>query len=103
MHKDIDDQLRANADSNFNLDRDATEFVTNQLLLKRDLDWTDAYFKTGVWATEKTGVASAPTSGQFLQWSDAGVGPARPVANLRSSTSSSRPASRPTSWSSAPT
>jgi hypothetical protein len=30
VHKDIDDQLRANADSNFNLDRDATEFITNQ-------------------------------------------------------------------------
>ena len=72
VHKDIDDQMRANADSNFNLDRDATEFVTNQHLLKRDIDWTASYFTTGVWATEKTGVASAPTAGQFVQWDNAG-------------------------------
>lgn len=68
VHKDIDDQLRANADSNFNLDSDATKFVTNQLLLKRDIDWAAQYFKAGVWATEYTGVASAPTGNQFLQW-----------------------------------
>ena len=71
VHKDIDDQLRANADSDFNLDRDATEFVTNQHLLKRDMDWTNAYFKTGVWATEKTGVDADPGRREFLQW-DAG-------------------------------
>ena len=47
VHKDIDDQMRANADSNFSLDSDATKFVTNQLLLRRDLDWAAAYFKTG--------------------------------------------------------
>lgn len=68
VHKDIDDQTRANADSNFKLDADATKFITGQLLLKRDLDWADTYFTTGVWDTEYTGVASTPTSGQFLQW-----------------------------------
>lgn len=68
VHKDIDDQTRANADSNFSLDSDATKFVTGQLLLKRDLDWADTFFKTGVWATEHTGVASAPGASQFLQW-----------------------------------
>lgn len=80
VHKDIDDQVRANADSNFNLDRDATEFVTNQHLLKRDIDWTNAYFKTGVWATQKTGVASAPAANQFLQWNNAGSDPLQDVA-----------------------
>jgi len=80
VHKDIDDQVRANADSNFNLDRDATEFVTNQHLLKRDIDWTNAYFKAGVWATEKTGVATGPTANQFLQWDNAGSDPLQDVA-----------------------
>ena len=32
VHKDIDDQARANADSQFNLDRDATQLITNDLL-----------------------------------------------------------------------
>ena len=80
VHKDIDDQIRANADSNFNLDRDATEFVTNQHLLKRDVDWTNAYFKAGIWATEKAGVAAAPAANQFLQWDQASSDPLSNVA-----------------------
>lgn len=75
VHKDIDDQLRANSDSNFNLDSDATKFITGQMLLKRDIDWATRYFKTGVWATEFTGVVSAPTTGQFLQWNQAASDP----------------------------
>lgn len=74
VHKDVDDQLRANADSNFNLDRDATEFVTNQLLLKRDLDWNSAYFTSGVWNTDKVGGTD------FQQWSDAGSDPIGDIA-----------------------
>jgi hypothetical protein len=74
VHKDVDDQLRANADSNFNLDRDATEFVTNQLLLKRDLDWNGTYFKSGVWNTDLAG------GDDFGQWSDAGSDPIGDVA-----------------------
>lgn len=69
VHKDIDDQLRSNADSNFNLDRDATEFITNQLLLKRDLDWNDKYFKSGVWNTDYAGGTD------FSKWSEAGSDP----------------------------
>lgn len=69
IHKDIEDQVRANADSNFKLDADATRFITGQLLMRRDLDWVDAYFKTGVWATEYDGVtSSSPSSSQFTQW-----------------------------------
>jgi len=75
VHKDIDDQLRANADSNFNLDSDSTKFITNQLLLKRDLDFAATYLQTGVWATEYTGVSASPTGSQFLQWNNASSDP----------------------------
>jgi hypothetical protein len=68
VHKDVEDQVRANADSNFRLDSDATKFITGQLLLKRDIDWAAEYFASGIWDTEHTGVASAPTAGEFLQW-----------------------------------
>lgn len=74
VHKDVDDQLRANADSNFNLDRDATEFITNQLLLKRDLDWNASYFQPGVWAKDLVGGTD------FTKWSDAGSDPIGDVA-----------------------
>ena len=64
VHKDIDDQIRANADSVFSLDKQATEFITNQLLLKRDIDWNNTYFKSGVWGTNKTGTTD------FTKWDD---------------------------------
>lgn len=75
VHEDIDDQTRANADGNFELDADATELCAGQLLLLRDLDWTSTYMRTGVWGTEFTGVASAPSTGQFLQWNQSGSDP----------------------------
>lgn len=70
VHKDIDDQVRANADSVFSLDRDATEFVTNQMLLKRDVDWNATFFQAGVWDTEYDGGTA-----DFTEWSDASSDP----------------------------
>jgi len=83
VHKDIDDQVRANADSTFKLDSEATQFITNQLLLKRDIDWVARYFKTGVWGTDLTGVASGPTSNQFVQWNNASSDPIKLFADLQ--------------------
>lgn len=83
VHKDIDDQVRANADSNWSLDKDSTKFVTNQLLLKRDLDWNNTYFKTGVWGTDYTGVSASPSGNQFLQWNDAASDPIVQMAELQ--------------------
>ena len=89
VHKDIDDQLRANADSNFILDRDSTEFVTNQLLLKRDVDWANSYFKAGVWDVDFTAGSIAYNgltqngyagAGFASKWSDAGSDPIGDVA-----------------------
>lgn len=54
MHKDIGYQTRANADSQINLDRDATQFVTQRLLLKQEIKWVSDCFATSVWATDAT-------------------------------------------------
>lgn len=54
FHKDIDDQLRANADSVFQLDQQGTEFVTQKLLLRRENRWISSFYKTGVWGTDIT-------------------------------------------------
>jgi hypothetical protein len=77
IHRDIDDQVRANADSNFRLDSDSTKFITNQLLLKRELDWNARYFQWGVWATQYEGVAAGVGAGEFLQWNDTASDPIR--------------------------
>jgi hypothetical protein len=66
IHKDIDDQIRANAD--MDIDRDATEWVTQQLLLKKDIQWAQNFFVPAVWTGALAGVAAAPTAGQFIQW-----------------------------------
>jgi Phage major capsid protein E len=48
-HDDVDDQTRSNADEPIDLDRDATLFVTQVLLLRREIQWTLSFMKTGVW------------------------------------------------------
>lgn len=80
----IDDQTRANADSNFKLESEATQFVTNQLLLAREIDFVTTYLSSGSgWATTYTGVAAAPAGGQFLQWNDAGSDPLTDLATWK--------------------
>jgi len=54
MHKDIGYQARNNADAGINLERDAVEFVTQRLLLRREVQWVADYFVTGVWGTSTT-------------------------------------------------
>ncbi len=83
VHKDIDDQLLANYDSPLDPDRDATLFVTQQLLLKRDIDWRDAYFKTGVWATDVTGVSGTPSTNQVKQWNLSGSDPIVDIQTMK--------------------
>lgn len=60
VHKDVDDQIRANADAAINPDRDATEFVTRDLMLEQELDWASKYFSTGIWTGSTTGTDVTP-------------------------------------------
>lgn len=62
LHKDIDDQLRANADAPLNLDAASTEFVTRGLMLRREKDWAGKYFTTGIWTGSSTGGDITPTT-----------------------------------------
>lgn len=54
FHKDVDDQVRANADAPLNMDRDATQFVTQKLLIRREVRWMSNFFQAGVWGTDLT-------------------------------------------------
>lgn len=60
------DEVRDNADQPYDLDRDATLFVTDKIQMKREASFAGNYFKTGVWP-EKTGAA---TGGDFVWFSD---------------------------------
>lgn len=76
LAKDIDDPTRANADPQFDLDGEAVDYVTDQILKAQDKEFVDNFFTTAVWdgassSTDMTGQAApASTSSNFLQWSD---------------------------------
>jgi hypothetical protein len=55
IHKDIDKYTRANADDGINLDSEATEFVTQRLLVRKERAWATNYFTTSIWGTDVTG------------------------------------------------
>lgn len=54
IHKDVSDDVRANADAAIRIDQDATQFVTQQCMIFRDVQWAEDYFVTGVWTNEST-------------------------------------------------
>jgi len=74
-HKDVTEEDRVNSDAPLNADRDAVDFVSFKLLLKREVLWAQKYFTPGIWTTEVTGVGASPGAGQFLQWNDANSTP----------------------------
>lgn len=70
LHKNVGDQTRANADQPLDMDRDATLWLTQRMLLRQEIQWASDYFTTSVWDTDITGVASSPSSSQAIYWSD---------------------------------
>lgn len=70
FHKDIGDQIRANADPAVDIETTSSEFCTQRLLIRRDRLFVSQYLTTGIWATDVTGVASGPSGSQTIQWND---------------------------------
>lgn len=81
LHKDIDDDTRANSDTVLKPDMDAANFLTHQALIRREKIWVANFFATSKWTTDVTGVASGPSASQFLQWNDAN---STPLEDIRS-------------------
>jgi hypothetical protein len=79
-HKDIPDEVRANSDAVLNPDRDATAFVSHKALIKREKIFVAKYFTASVWTNDWSGVVSAPSGNQVLQWNDAA---STPIQNVR--------------------
>lgn len=94
LHKDVFDQIRANEDSPLNSDRDATEWLTLQAMIKKEKDFANKYMKGGIWVFEADGVASAPTaaasfdptnagSNDKLHWNDANSNPIEDIRQAK--------------------
>lgn len=86
LHKDIGDPEAANADDPYNLERDATQWLTEQALISRDVTWASNYFTTGKWtgvtgsAQDITGVSGTPSTNQVEQWNEAA---STPIADVK--------------------
>lgn len=83
LHYDVADQIRDNSDSVINLDRDATEFVTQQLMLKREQDFAAEYFAGSQWTGSTTGSDITPAT----KWDAAS---STPIEDLRAQMTSVR-------------
>lgn len=87
VHMDVSDPERANADPAVNLDADATEYVTQQVLLAEEKDFvTIAMSSASGWdgassSTNMTGQANpSSTTSNFRQWNDVA---STPIEDIR--------------------
>lgn len=85
IHKDIDDQIRSNADIPLDMDRDSTLWVTQQLLLKKEQIFFNKYFPiaagSGTWSTEYIGVSGTNSGYNVTKWNLANSTPITTVTN----------------------
>lgn len=79
LHKDVDDQIRANSDSPLAPDRDATIFLTNKGLIRRETLWAQSFFKSGIWTGEVAGAAGADST-HVVYWD---TGESSPIKDIR--------------------
>ena len=72
LHKDVADQIRANADAPLNMDSDATKFLTQQMMIRRDKDWASSFFSGGTWTGSTTGAdINQNAGGGVVPWNNA--------------------------------
>ena len=71
---DFDEQTLANADEVLNIRSRKTNLLMNRMLMKKDRDFLNTYFKAGVWGTNLVGTSD------FIKWSD---GASIPIDNVR--------------------
>lgn len=76
----VSDRQRANADDPFRPDEDAAVWLTQQRLIRQEVDWASTYFTTGVWTGSTTGTdLTAGDSGFTAAWTDASSTPLEDV------------------------
>ena len=68
FHYDITEEERVNYDQPINVDTDTTNWLTEKMLLKREMDFQTKFFGTSIWGRDITGVTGAPTTNQVKKW-----------------------------------
>lgn len=77
------EQMLGNVDNQLNVRLAGATMLATRMRLKREIDWIETYFAPGVWTTQYTGVASAPTAAQFIRWSDGASDPIKDVTRAK--------------------
>lgn len=89
FHKDVTEEERANYDEPLDADKDATDFVSQKMLIRREMQWAANFFKTGIWGTTIKG-GDAAGEGTAIKWNQATSNPIKDVTeagvNMASST-----------------
>ena len=80
FHKDVDDQTRQNTDDPLSPDQDAMEFVTRQMLLKREVDFMSTFLTTSVWGRDYTGISGSSSGTDLKYWSSSS---STPIADVK--------------------
>ncbi len=78
-HKDVDDDTADNADNPIDPYKDAMQYCTQKLLIKRERRFIDSFVKAGLWTTQETGVTGTPGDNEFKKWSASGSTPVKDV------------------------
>ena len=77
LHKDLDEQIVANYDSPLDAERDATNWLTQMGMIRRERLFASEYFQAGIWATDVVGGTN------FTLWSAANSDPQADIATGR--------------------
>jgi hypothetical protein len=80
FHMDVTEDDRVNADDPLKPNQDATEYVSQKLLLRRENMWAAKYFQPGVWGRELQGSA-LPAGQEVAQLDLATSNPIQMITN----------------------
>lgn len=80
LHVNLDDQTRANAVGDVDIQRDITALLTQDAMIEKELDFGSRYFRPGIWATEQN-VANGESFGG-AQWNADNATPIQDIRRL---------------------
>ncbi len=84
LHKDVTDRQRANSDAPVQLENSATQFVTQQLMLRREIKFQETFMPaaaaSGIWAQEWTGNLTNAAATEFGFFN---LGASDPIIDIR--------------------
>jgi len=80
FHKDVSPEERVNYDEPLDADKDAQIFVSQKMLIRREVEWASKFFKADVWSNEIAG-ADAIAANKVVYWNKDTSDPIQDITN----------------------